>query len=63
MTSIGKALLATKEDAEVEAMLGSQLGRTATDRLLAELALVRVERLAFSVGGLQEGLNSVAVAV
>jgi IclR family pca regulon transcriptional regulator len=63
ITSIGKALLATRLDSEVEALLGVQMGRAALDRLLSELATVRVEKMAFNIGGFQAGLNSVAVAV
>jgi len=63
ITSIGKALLAQRQPEEVVRILRSQISQKELERLLGELEVVASEGIAFNIGGLQEGINSVAVPV
>jgi IclR family transcriptional regulator, pca regulon regulatory protein len=62
-TSIGKVLLAYGPEVVLQKMLKRTVDRGAQKALLEEIQQARVERMAFNIGGIQPGLNSVAVAI
>jgi|SRR3990172_967116 len=62
-TSIGKMLLSYEPEAALRKMLKGALDRQRQQALFDEIQQAREDRMAFNIGGIQEGLNSVAVAV
>lgn len=62
-TSMGKVLLSYEPEPFVRRILQGQVDRDAREALIAELRSVRQSGMAFNLGGIQAGLNSVAVPV
>lgn len=60
-TSIGKVLLADLENDEVRSLLAEQAPDADSEALIEELDGIRESGMAFNVGGVTSGLNSVAV--